>query len=124
MYSEQDRRELLQRIDGARDGLLASLYEMSEVQSNFKPAADRWSVAGIVEHLASVEDRVLNRISQIAAASPGTVENARFEDSDAALFGKVIDRSARFQAPDPVQPSGKSLADSLERLTVTRRKIA
>ena len=39
------------------------------------------------------------------------------------LFGKVLDRTAKFQAPEPVQPTGKALADSLERLSVTQRKI-
>ena len=119
MYSTVEKNELLQHFDRARYGLMAALAGLSEEQSNVKPSPEGWSVAGIVEHLAIVEDLVLLRVQQLASAP----DIGNFGDSDAVLFGKVIDRSVKFQAPERAHPTGKSLLSSLERLDLTRQKI-
>jgi hypothetical protein len=50
-------------------------------------------------------------------------DDGNFQESDVVLFDKVVDRSAKIQAPERVHPTGKSLAASLERLATTRAKI-
>src|SRR5215470_17657049 len=119
MHSLQEKNELLQRLDGARERLIAAVAGLSQPQANFKPSPDAWSVAGIVEHLATVEDLVIMRLEKIKSEP----DHGNFKDSDVVLVDKVVDRTARFQAPERVQPTGKSLGSSLERLAVTREKI-
>jgi len=120
MYSNEERNEAIRYLERTRAGLIEAVVNLTENQANFKPAPDAWSVAEIVEHLAIVEDRVIARISQMLASAPSP-SNAGIQDSDAVLFGKVVDRSKKFQAPDPIHPTGQPLAISLERLTATRR---
>jgi hypothetical protein len=119
VYSTEEKNELLRRLDKTRYGLMAALAGLSEAQSNFKPSPESWSVAGIVEHLAIVEDLVIARVQGLASAP----DVGKFEDSDRVLLEKVIDRSVKFQAPERAHPTGKLLLSSLERLEATREKI-
>jgi hypothetical protein len=120
MHSQQEKNELLQRLDGGREHLLTAVAGLTEPQANFKPSPEAWSVSGIVEHLANVEDFVVMRIEKMVSEP----DAGNYKDSDVALFDRVADRSAKFQAPERVHPTGKSLASSLERLEATRAKIA
>ena len=119
MHSLQEKNELLQRMDCARERLIAAVEGLSQPQANFKPAPDAWSVAGIVEHLATVEDFVIMRVEKMTSAP----DHGNFKDSDVVLFDKIVDRTERLQAPERVHPTGKSLGSSLERLAATREKI-
>jgi len=119
MYSLQEKNELLQRLDGVRERLIGAVAGLSPAQADFKPSPDAWSVAGIVEHLATVEDFVIMRLEKMAFGP----DHGNFKDSDVVLFDQVADRTERFQAPERVQPTGKPLGVSLERLTATRKKI-
>jgi hypothetical protein len=119
MHSLQEKNELLQRLDGARERLIAAVAGLSQAQASFKPSSDAWSVAGIVEHLATVEDLVIMRLEKITSEP----DHGNFKDSDVVLFDKVVDRTERFQAPQRVHPTGTSLGSSLERLAATGEKI-
>jgi hypothetical protein len=119
MHSLQEKNELLQRLDCARERLIAAVAGLSQAQVSFKPASDAWSVAGIVEHIATVEDRVIMRVEKMTSEQ----DHGKFKDSDVVLFDKVVDRTERFQAPERTHPTGESLGSSLERLTATREKI-
>lgn len=92
---------------------------LSQTQAGFKPSSDAWSVAEIVEHIATAEVLVIIRLEKMTSQP----NHGNFKDSDAVLFDKVVDRSERFQAPERVHPTGKSLASSLERLAATHKKI-
>jgi hypothetical protein len=119
MHSLQEKNELLQRLDGVRERLIGAVAGLSQEQADFKPSSDTWSVAGIVEHLATVEDLVIIRLEKMASEP----NHGMFKDSDVVLFDKVVDRTERFQSPERVHPTGKSLGSSLERLAATREKI-
>ena len=119
MHSLQEKNELLQRLDGAREQLIAAVAGLSQPQANFTPSPDAWSVAGIVEHLATVEDFVIMRVERMTSEP----DHGNFKDSDLVLFDKVVDRTEKFQAPERVHPTGKPLGSSLERLAATREKI-
>jgi hypothetical protein len=122
MYSTQEASNIIQHIELSRQSLGAAISGLSEAQSNFKPAANRWSIAETLEHIATVEERVIGRISQMLASAPAAPDG-RVNDSDSILISRVLDRSSRFQAPEPVQPTGKPLSHSMERLAVSRQKL-
>jgi len=121
-YSAQEKDELLQQLSNSRDELLASVVGLSVAQASFKPSAEAWSVAGIVEHLAIVENLVIIRLNQLASA-PSVKETGKFSESDAILLDKVLDRSVRIQTPERGQPTGKPLAESVETLLTGREKV-
>ncbi|PYT27792.1 MAG: hypothetical protein DMG57_17125 [Acidobacteria bacterium] len=84
----------LQMIAG-RDALFQALRGVSEVQSNFSPGSDCWSIAECVEHVALTED-VLLKILRSGAAKPDGVPLA--PDKDRRMAAAVVDRSRKVQA--------------------------
>jgi hypothetical protein len=120
MYSAEERKKLLERLDDARYGLLGAVAGLSETQSNFKPSPGAWSIANIAEHLAIAEGFVIQRLEQMA----GAPNDGNFKEPDSVLFGRVTDRTTKFQAPERVQPSGKPLAASMERLDLNKERLA
>src|SRR5262252_9182118 len=84
MHSIQEKNELLQRLDGARERLIAAVAGLSQTQADFKPSPDAWSVAGVVEHLATVEDLVIMRLEKMTSEP----DHGNFKDSDVVLFDK------------------------------------
>jgi len=119
MHTLEEKNELLQRLEDARERLIAAVAGLSEPQANFKPSPDVWSVAGIVEHLATVEDFVIMRLANMTSEP----DHGNFKESDVVLFDRVANRTEKFQAPERVHPTGNSLGASLERLAATREKI-
>jgi hypothetical protein len=105
LYLQQTQNEVV----GVTKGL-------STAQWNFKPATDRWSIAEIVEHIVLAQDLILGPIhEQLAKAPPPSERNNK--EVDEAVISLVPDRTAKFQAPDVLQPTGRwKPAASMERL--------
>jgi hypothetical protein len=123
MYSIREGTEVLERIDDAHDALITAVAGLSDAQSHFKPAPEAWSVAGIVEHLAIVEDRIVGRIHELLA-SPPEPDKPVAREADEILNHKILDRSSKAQAPEATHPTGRrSIAESLDSLVVSRNKI-
>ncbi|HXD15776.1 MAG TPA: DinB family protein [Vicinamibacterales bacterium] len=101
--------EVLAGLDRSREGLRAAIDSVPEPRRDQQPAPDRWSVAHILEHLALVEER-------LTATIAAKLEEAREaglgrEGGDPSLLSpelrvRIVDRSERRQAPDPLQPLG------------------
>jgi DinB superfamily len=123
MYTTQQGGDILLRIDVANDALKAAVFGLSEAQSNFKPSAGAWSVAGIVEHLAIVQERVIGRIDQLLASTLESAQAGAGAFTDEILIQKVVDRSAKFPAPEVAHPKGNCLQDSLDRLAAGRKRV-
>ena len=88
---------------------------LSESQYRFKPAPDRWSIAEILEHMATVEERVLGPVRERLLQSPADPA-ADPQTVDALILERVPDRSGRINAPEPIHPKGSCPpAESLDR---------
>jgi hypothetical protein len=75
-------------------------------QWKYKPAADRWSVAEIVEHLAVIEDILKTVFAKLPDGPPPAADRdaTRF---DADLIAKVTDRTKKFEAPPNARPAAR-----------------
>lgn len=101
----QTKKELLAYFDQTRDNLLKKVNGLTEAQWKFKPAPDRWSVAEVVEHV-TVTEQMLQGMIKKGLETP--VDAAKKSTrADAGIEGMVTDRSKKFQAPDPVKPTGR-----------------
>lgn len=88
-----------QRIAEVTNGL-------SEAQWRFKPAPDRWSIAENLEHMVTIEARVLGPIREQLAVAPPPPPEQDFRFVDALLIEKVPDRTERVNPPGLPQPTG------------------
>jgi DinB superfamily len=112
-----DLEQARQCFAQARTRVLEAVAGVSEVQSRFKPAPDRWSIVEILEHMAIVHERVLDRVlPQLSqGAAPGPDRDCPL--IDALVVEKIPDRSITAKAPDFIQPTGRiSSTESLDRI--------
>jgi len=88
---------------------------LSAAQWNFKPAADRWSIAQILEHIVLAQQLILGPIREQLARSSAPAERD-YKRIDEFVIAAMPDRAMKFQAPEIIQPTGRwAPAESMAR---------
>jgi len=100
---EQGRLYLRQ----TRNYVIGATQGLSEAQWKFKPAPDRWSIAEIVEHMVLTQEFVLGPVREQLAKAPAPPADRDYEQVDRLLMTAMPDRLSTFQAPEPLQPTGR-----------------
>ncbi len=122
----QDGRDaVIAHLEKSKKALADATKGLSEAQWKFKPAPDRWSIAEAYEHITLGESFLLGLIEK-SVASPAAADKkeaaaATTAEKDAGIRKMVTDRSQKFQAPDPLQPTGRWSLDDLQREFAARR---
>ncbi len=118
--SELDRARLY--LEQTQNGVTGAIKHLSESQWNFKPAADRWSIAEIMEHIVHVQELVLGPIRDQLAAAPSTPAHPEYERIDEIVVGHFPNRLSKF--PSPLQPAG-GLApqEAFRRLSINHARL-
>ena len=117
--------EIYEHIDRARTRLLSAVEGLSAEELAYSPAPDRWSVAELCEHLAIVEDSVVKLLGKLLDKSDEAGDAAASADFEPVSIEEFVERSrtARYEAPDRIRPTGLPLADSLARLRDSRAAL-
>lgn len=114
---------LLDHLTSARETLRSAVERVSREHRETSPAG-RWSVAGILEHLAISEDRIVRLLLREIEALPRDVAVASEDAVPEA--GPVADRTRRVIATDWLEPTGTFDAQrawtALERSRVGMRR--
>ncbi len=122
--TKAERERLVNHLQKTRQFLLDEVAGLSEAQANFKPAEDRWSVAECAEHITLSEDFLRGAVGQAmqAPAAPERKEELKGKEDQVLQF--VTDRSQKFQAPEPLRPTGRwdSLEATIEVFKASRKK--
>jgi hypothetical protein len=106
-------RELLAHLDGHHAELRRAVDTVPVALRARPPAADRWSVANVLEHLAIVERRVVQGLARgLAEARSGGLP----PDTDASVvrpadIARYLDRERRLVAGAASQPTGHVAAE-------------
>lgn len=101
--------ELLEYLDEQRAVLRAAVNAVPMPLRDQVPAVGRWSVAGVIEHLAIVEEGLAGRLrAQIAEARAAGLGHETNADPVLPTLNmdRVLDRTTRFTARDALQPTG------------------
>ena len=120
--AKADRDAMLAHLQKTKKGLESATKGLSLAQWNFKPAPDRWSIAETYEHITLGEDFLLGMIEK-GVAAPATPEKkaATAAEKDAQIQIMIVDRSQKFQAPDPLKPTGRWSLQQLKQEFAARR---
>jgi hypothetical protein len=95
---------VLAHLDRSRGLFLAAIDGLSAEQWRWKPAPDRWSVAECAEHITRTEV-FLRELTRGVVSEPGTAEELAASHGHAGtILAMIVDRSQRFQAPEPLNP--------------------
>jgi hypothetical protein len=120
--------EIFDEMDGTRERLNQTLEGLTDEQTHFRPAPERWTIAEIIEHLSMVESQV-GKLAQImlakaeAGGAPRSAEAGRITPFSLEETATKL-REQKFQAPELALPKGGlSVSDALERLRASRELL-
>jgi uncharacterized damage-inducible protein DinB len=102
-----EREFALHHLTQSRESLLRVAQRLSREQWHYRSAPGRWTVAECVEHIVTVEARLLDRIQKSLAKDPDPSRRSVFEGQDHAMFANTVGRVVRLQAPDVLVPTGR-----------------
>ncbi|AOS43576.1 DinB superfamily protein [Lacunisphaera limnophila] len=122
--SADDRAAGLAYLEKTRAGVYAAAAGLSEAQLTFKAAPDKWSVAQVLEHIASAEDMLLGMVTEQALKAPPRSDGEDVKAIDALILTAIPDRSQKRSAPEPLIPSNRygSSAEALKHFGESRTK--
>lgn len=121
--TQADRERAVKYLQQTRDGVVAATKGLSEAQLNYKPAADRWSVAETLEHIALSEDFLFQYVAEkIMKAPPGPADRDTAK-IDAMVLAVIPDRSHKAHAPSALVPTGRwTPGETRDRFLKSRTK--
>jgi DinB superfamily len=118
-----DRESAMKYLETTKKNIEEAVKGLSEAQFNFKAGPDRWSVAQVLEHIAAAEDLLRGMIEEKVLKAPAAPDRDT-KKIDAMVLAGVPDRSTKFQAPPPLQPTNRfnTPADTLKHFEESRQK--
>jgi DinB family protein len=101
-----ERADAVAHLEKTRQAFLKSIEGLSEAQWTFKAAPDRWSIAEVAEHITVSESFILPLVTAKIAKGPAMPAGATTMPTT-ELMAALEDRTKKFQAPEPLQPTTK-----------------
>ena len=102
-----ERETLLKHLGESRERLLRMARGLSCEQWHYRAAPGRWTVAECVEHIATVEGRILGAIQRSLQAEPDDSKLSGWKGKEQEMLADVAGRVTRFPAPEVVLPTGR-----------------
>ena len=121
--TDAERAALVVHLERTGAKFEKSIEGLSEAQWNYKPAPERWSPAEVAEHIATSEGFLRGVVDTMMKQEPAAADVLAGARKD-AIGDMVVDRSKKFQAPEPLQPTKKysAPADALAVFRAERAK--
>ena len=105
--TKEERERAISYLKETEKNFLAAVGGVSDAQWKFKAAPDRWSIAETAEHIATAEDFIWGRVSEMMKAPANPERRAETNGKDKIILDKIPDRSHKAQAPEALKPTGK-----------------
>lgn len=104
--TKEDRKAIISYLKKTRADLVQKVKSLTDEQWHFKPAPDKWSVAEICEHILKAETVVLKRVDNLEGKDHKPELMDGYKEKGVELIDFIVGRSQKFQAPEPVAPTG------------------
>jgi hypothetical protein len=119
--------DILDDAQGVRTRLYQKVENLSAAQAGFKPAAEAWSVAQVLEHLGKVEQYLVKQFGQILAqaeaADNGKTMAGGFAPFSMDSYVESL-RDQKFKSPESLVPEGGlPVSELLQRLRASRADL-
>jgi len=124
--TDKERKTATELLSQTENGVFNSLMGMSDAQLNFKPAADRWSIAECVKHIAITEHMLWQMAEGALKQTANPEERADIKASDEQVVQMVESRAQKVKTAPPMEPQNtpyKSTADALASFREAREKL-
>jgi hypothetical protein len=120
-----EREQAHMYLQQTHDGITGAIQGLSPAQWKFTTSPDRWSIAGIVEHVIFVHERVLGPVRQQLATAPAPSPDRDHQYVDSVILAQFPNRLAKFPAPPASHPTGRfaSLPEVLKSLELINAEL-
>ncbi|HEY0160820.1 MAG TPA: DinB family protein [Thermoanaerobaculia bacterium] len=117
--TEAEKTALIAHLERTSASFEKSIEGVTDAQWSYKASPQRWSLAECSEHVVSAESFIRNLFapSMKEPASAEVLEGARKEQ---VIEAALLDRSKKFQAPEPLVPSATKFASPAEAIAAFR----
>lgn len=119
--------EIYEAIDKTRAKLKEKISQLSDEQLDKREDEHGWTIAEIVEHLATVENGGLRIAQKLLreADNENTKWDGAFREPLSFVEKATAIKDRKLQAPTMVHPTGeRSVAESLAKMDDNRRQLA
>lgn len=121
---EKDKEFLLNYYQENIDKLNAKTAELSYEQINYQPTRESWSIIMCLEHIYLTEKSLVEMVQEVFNQAANPDEREELVSTDEEMLRNVVDRSAKFKAPEVLHPTGEfSNAEELLSAIVENRAI-
>ncbi|MBV9746460.1 MAG: DinB family protein [Acidobacteriia bacterium] len=118
-----DTAQLLKLLEDTRREVHAAVEGLGAAEACACPAPGRWSALECLEHVTTVEQRLLGRLQNaVSSDNPATEVPAMDKQREAALLEQISSRVQRVEAPELARPSGRyvDLSEALAAFDAAR----
>src|ERR1700682_896964 len=106
-FTPQERANVVQLLKDSRKEMIDAVKDLTDEQWKWKPAADRWSVGEVAEHIVLAGGSLFGRM-QAALDSPPNPDWEKKTAGKTELILKVMaPRLGKAQAPEAIVPQGE-----------------
>jgi uncharacterized damage-inducible protein DinB len=124
--TKKERKFAKDHLKETRKELVKTVNGLSAAQLSYRADSTRWSVEDCVKHIAMAEMGIWKAIQDGLSQAPNPEKRAEIKVTDEQLIKGIQDRSAKFQAPEPLQPKNtpfKSADEALASFKENRNKL-
>jgi uncharacterized protein YndB with AHSA1/START domain len=124
--SREEREYALGDLEASHGAFLEAIRELSVAQWSFQSRPNCWSAAQCAEHIALIEEVVLQRVIPSGLkepADPQRRKTLKYPDTAVRRMGR--ERENKLNAPEPVRPSGRfgSPAEIVQKVAAARERM-
>jgi hypothetical protein len=122
---ENDKEFLLSYYQRNMDNLRAKTADLSVEQLNFQPSDESWSIIMCLEHIYLTEQSLIEMVHEVLEQPANPDERESLVATDDEMLNTIVDRSARFKAPEVLHPTGlfDSAEQAIEAISDNRTRI-
>jgi len=107
MAEVSDKDMVVEALVANAESFRSMIDGLSPEQLAFQESPERWSIAGVAEHIVTVENMFQPMIVEVLASEPTDAMPSDSAATDEMIMAVMQDRTQKFQAPDAAQPTGK-----------------
>ncbi len=114
--SKKERKYALTLMKETREDAVQSIKGLSAAQLEYQAAAGKWSIKECMFHIAGAEKLLWTVFESTMKAPANPEKRSDIKVTDEQVVKMVENRSAKFQAPEPIQPKNtgfKTLDEAL-----------
>ena len=115
--SKKERKYALTMMKETKSDALNSIKDLSAAQLDYKVNAEKWSAKECMFHIAGAEKLLWSLLEGSMKGPANPEKRAEIKVTDEQFVQSIMNRTTKFQAPEPIQPKNtgyKTIEEAVE----------